>query len=332
MAYELLSSEERRLLARLSVFRGGFTLEAAEDVCDARVGVLSSLADKGLVRHSEGRFWLPQNVRTHAGNQLDALSEANGLRARHAEHFLAHCELAVQHDQGRSKGMPARLDLEQANLAATLDWLQAAGDTQNALLVAAVRVRLTTTTGSHAHARRWLETTLAADTDATEARALALDAASELALDVGDVATGRAQAHEALSIRRFLGDVRGAAHSTFILGRLEISAGDLDAAALLFKESLEDLEAHTLDCLVHFAFLHALGGRGELATLLVSSSLALQQATELSLPFDQLQMNAATLTRIREQLDEPAFMEAWERGRRLTLAEAVALARDETLS
>ena len=78
-SYELLEPEERQLLAALSIFRGGWTLEAAERVCDADVELMQSLVDKSLVRRwDSGRFGMLETVREFAAEQLtdeDALLE-----------------------------------------------------------------------------------------------------------------------------------------------------------------------------------------------------------------------------------------------------------------
>src|SRR5436309_14831704 len=56
-SHDLLTGEEKQLFARLAVFVGGCTLEAAEDVCDAEFDVLQSLVEKSLLRHTHDRFW-----------------------------------------------------------------------------------------------------------------------------------------------------------------------------------------------------------------------------------------------------------------------------------
>jgi len=65
-SHELLSEDEQRLFARLGVFVGGFTLEAAEAVCEADLDVLASLVDKSLVRHDGGRYSLLETIRAYA--------------------------------------------------------------------------------------------------------------------------------------------------------------------------------------------------------------------------------------------------------------------------
>src|SRR5215212_2875798 len=104
-SHELLSSEERAMLRRLSVFAGGFTLEAAEAV-GAGGGIeeggvldlLSSLVDKSLVlvteQDGETRYRLLETVRQYAAEKLEQAGEADGVRRRHAQYYLALAEEA----------------------------------------------------------------------------------------------------------------------------------------------------------------------------------------------------------------------------------------------
>ena len=96
-SYELLDADEQRLFARLAVFRGGCTLEAAEAVCDADLDTLQSLVDKSLVRAASGdRFWMLETIREFAAERLEASSEADERRRQHAEYFLALAEETEQ--------------------------------------------------------------------------------------------------------------------------------------------------------------------------------------------------------------------------------------------
>jgi len=96
-SHDLLDEEEQKLFARLAVFAGGCTLEAAEEVCDADLDVLQSLVDKSLVRQNESRFWMLETIREYALEQLEASGEAEELRRRHADYFLALVEEAEPH-------------------------------------------------------------------------------------------------------------------------------------------------------------------------------------------------------------------------------------------
>ena len=76
------------------MFRGGWTLEAAEQVAGADLDPLESLGDKSLVRHAGDRFWMLETIREYASEKLEASNEAADPRRRHADHFLALAEAA----------------------------------------------------------------------------------------------------------------------------------------------------------------------------------------------------------------------------------------------
>ena len=81
-SHDLLAEDEQRLFARLAVFRGGCTLESAEEVCDAGLDTLQSLVDKSLVRMREGdRFWMLETIREYAAERLEESGEADRLGA-----------------------------------------------------------------------------------------------------------------------------------------------------------------------------------------------------------------------------------------------------------
>ena len=69
-SYELLCDEEQQLFARLSVFAGGCTLEAAEEVADADLDTLQSLVEKSLLRFTDGRYWMLETIREYAAERL----------------------------------------------------------------------------------------------------------------------------------------------------------------------------------------------------------------------------------------------------------------------
>ncbi len=129
-SYDQLSPEEQRLFARMSVFRGGCTLDAAEEVAEAELDVLQSLVDKSLLRHTGDRFWMLETIREYASELLRESCEAEELERRHAEFFLALAEEAEPNL--RWSGSPGdwldRLEHEHDNLRATLDRLEASGE------------------------------------------------------------------------------------------------------------------------------------------------------------------------------------------------------------
>src|SRR5215211_4203982 len=133
-SYELLSEPERRLLARLAVFSGGCTLDAAEAVCggdgidpDVVLECLARLVAGSLVVAEEHgpqtRYRLLETIRQYGEERLGEAGEADTLRARHAGHYAAFAEHAFEHLRGPEHSMWAgRLGAERDNLLAAWSW------------------------------------------------------------------------------------------------------------------------------------------------------------------------------------------------------------------
>lgn len=136
-SHDLLDEDARGLLARLSVFAGGWTLEAAEAVCDTGDDLLEPLAtlvDTSLVLPAAGpdgppRFRMFETVRAYAGERLDELGEAGQLADRHLTHFRAVGEQAQPWLCGPGqREWVARLDVERPNLRVAVRHAVATGD------------------------------------------------------------------------------------------------------------------------------------------------------------------------------------------------------------
>jgi predicted ATPase/class 3 adenylate cyclase len=242
-SHELLTPEEKRLLARLAVFAGGSTLEAAEEVCEADLDSLQSLVDKSLLRHDGERFWMLETIREYAAERLEQSGEAAELRGQHAERFLAFAEDAEPHVQDEElRGGTTwrdRLEDELDNLRAALDSLEGAGETQRALRLAGALSWFWVAGGHVAEGRARLERELAADTRPTAARAKALNAVSDTALFSADHAAMERWAGQALALHRALGNRRGAAVSLNQLGYAVGEKGDWPRAQQLLHESIQ---------------------------------------------------------------------------------------------
>ncbi|HYY32067.1 MAG TPA: adenylate/guanylate cyclase domain-containing protein, partial [Gaiellaceae bacterium] len=237
-SYDLLDEGEQRLFARLAVFEGGCTLEAAEAVAEADLDLLQSLVDKSLVRHTEERFWMLETIREYAAERIEESREADEVRRRHAEHFLALAEEAKPHLRRHWSGQWLdRLEPEHDNLRAALDRLEASGESELALRLAGAVWGFWDMRGHLAEGRRRLEGALQADERPTAARAEALNGAAALAFDGGDPSTARLRAEEALALHRALGDGWGAAYSVYLLGHAALEADPMRARRL-FEESL----------------------------------------------------------------------------------------------
>jgi predicted ATPase len=241
-SYEQLDSDEKLLFARLAVFRGGSTFEAAENVCDADLETLQSLVDKSLVRvRDEGRFWMLETIREYAVERLEASAEASMLHRRHAEHYLRLAEEVEPNLIGVGSHAEEldRLESEHANFRAAMDWLEASGESVTVLRLAAALWRFWDLRGHLVEGRRRLSGALDTDKRPTPARAKALSGAADMALTGGDVPTGRLRAEEALELHRKLRDDWGTAFSLLMFAYAIGQEGDWPRAQHMFGESVQ---------------------------------------------------------------------------------------------
>jgi predicted ATPase/class 3 adenylate cyclase len=146
-SYELLSEPERRLLARLTVFAGGCTLDAAESVCgddgidpDRVFECLANLVAQSLVVAEEHgpqtRYRLLETIRQYGEERLDDTGETDTLRARHAGHYTAFAEHGFEHLHGPEHVLWAgRLSAEHDNLLAAWSWAIGVDDVDTAFRI-----------------------------------------------------------------------------------------------------------------------------------------------------------------------------------------------------
>ena len=243
-SHDLLTDGEQRIYARLAVFRGGCTLDAAEQIADADLDTLQSLVDKSLLRHNEGRYWMLETIREHADEQLGADGEADKLRRRHAGYYLelaeaAHPEVRLVEFQGTGPIVDV-LERDHDNFRAALDHLTAAGETQQVLQLAGALAEFWFRADYWTELRVQLLSALRADETPTAVRARALLSASDVVALGGDLEQSRRFAEEALAFYRQGGDRRGVADSLIRIGAHFRESGDR-ARALPFLE-----EARTL--------------------------------------------------------------------------------------
>jgi predicted ATPase len=267
-SHDLLDEDEQRFFARLAVFAGGCTLDAAEEVAEADLDTLQSLVEKSLLRHSEERFWMLETIHDYAVERLEESSEAEELGRRHTEHFLALAEDAYPHLHGSSPGeWLGRLEREHDNLRAVLDRLEGSAETERVLQLAGALEEFWAVKGHLDEGRRRVESALHADERPTRARARALIGAADLALGRGDPATARLRAEEGLALHRTLGDPGGAAQSLLLIGIAANNERDFVGAQELLEQSIRlfrDLgdEHYTLEATRFLAW--ACGGLGDL--------------------------------------------------------------------
>ena len=252
-SYDLLSDAEQALFRRLSVFAGGWTLSAAEQVCtdesvdkEAVLEHLTSLADKSLLvaeeRDSVTRYRLLETVGHYARERLRERGGEAHWRDRHLAYFLALTLEAEPLLKGPDLEVGLdRLETEHDNLRLALDWAASGrGDSVTGLRIAAAIWWFWQTRGHLREGRQWLSRLLAAApaTEALAIRAKALRGAGALAREQADYAAAEALHRESLTLRRELGDQRGIALALGSLGAVALELGNYDAARKLEEESL----------------------------------------------------------------------------------------------
>jgi predicted ATPase/class 3 adenylate cyclase len=237
-SYELLDEDEQSLFSRLALFMGGFTLAAAEHVCDADLDALTSLVEKSLVRQGEDRFRMLETIREFARERLDESGEIQEIGRRHIEFFL---ELA---GSGGSEAQPDtsewldRLDPERDNLRAALNLARELGDPR-------LELRLATTLAGYWEYRSYLREGLeriqeALDRDPeapVEIRSEALRRGSLIALRQGDGTTARQMAEQMSRLCAESDDQRGVANAYTLIGVIATFEGQYGDARIILERA-----------------------------------------------------------------------------------------------
>jgi predicted ATPase/class 3 adenylate cyclase len=246
-SYRLLGPAEQALFARLGVFAGGCTLEAAEGVCNAEgdlpVDVLDGLAglvDKSLLREEEGlggepRYVMLETLREYALERLEASGEAAAQRRRHAAYYLALAEQGGPELRGpRQAAWADRLDREQNNARAALGWALAEGEPALALRLAAAQGPFWHMRGHLGEGRRWLEAALGPGAPVPgPIHARALCWAGLLAWLQGDLVAGRARLEASAAQLREPGDRWWRGYALSHLSAVVLAQGDRARARAL---------------------------------------------------------------------------------------------------
>jgi predicted ATPase/DNA-binding CsgD family transcriptional regulator len=249
-SYDLLNDQEQRLFRRLSVFMGGWTLEAAEAVCagegESILGGMASLLDKSLLLRieldgEEPRLLMLMTMREYGLDRLREGEEMEQAQRAHAAYFLALAEEAESHLKGADQqSWLAALEREQENLREALRCFMAYEEGELALRLCAALWRFWLTLGYLGEGRRWLETVLSLPFAQTRigARARALRGAGKLIAELGDAETARACLQESLEICRESGDTKELALTACYLGRFLSDQGDMARGRELLEESV----------------------------------------------------------------------------------------------
>jgi non-specific serine/threonine protein kinase len=296
-SHDLLAEQERALFYRLSVFAGGFTLEAAEaigagDGIEKRdmLDLLSRLVDKSLVvaetqGASEARYHLLETIRQYANEKLLASGEVERVHERHLAFYLALAEEAEPHlrEPIQLRWMK-ELEAEHDNLRGALDWsLGKHGQAETAQRLAGALADFWLLQSRYTEGKDWLRRALARDQPGPAAiRAKALAGAGWVEFWLGGLERPRSFFAEAAGLYRTLGAQRDLARALIGWGNVALTQGEAALAAGVLEEALALAQsaddqwaiAHALRCLGGVARLK---GDDERAWQLYEECLAIQR-------------------------------------------------------
>jgi len=238
-SYDLLPEQEQRLFRALSVFAGGCTLEAAEEVAGAGLDTLQSLVEKSLVRFASERYWMLETIRAYARERLDESGTRGEMREAHAEHFVAMAFRAEPHLAGTREQAVwlDRIDVEHSNVREALSFLEPRAPDEFLRLAAALW-RFWQMQSYFGEGRDWLRRAIELNPNPSPARQEALEGAAYLAYVQGDVDQMRSLATAQLEGAQQLGEGKLIAQALHMLGHLAGAEGDREKARRLYEESL----------------------------------------------------------------------------------------------
>jgi predicted ATPase/transcriptional regulator with XRE-family HTH domain len=250
-SYGLLEEGEQALFRRLSVFASGCTFEAAEAVCfepeegeTEVIAGLGSLVDKSLlqVRERDGdepRFTMLETIREFAQTELDANGEVDAIRERHARSFLELAEAGIEPMHALPPDYFPKLDAEQDNLRAAMDWAREMGQAELGLRLVCVHATFWVVRGHCTEGQQRAEELLGLDEPVDpRLRSRALVVAGQMARLRGDLTRALELLEHALTLARETGDSISIAYACQQLGTAAGLAGDPVRARVLLEESL----------------------------------------------------------------------------------------------
>jgi non-specific serine/threonine protein kinase len=297
-SYELLSEAERRLLNRLAVFAGGWSLEAAETVCSDEhtppehvMDLLAQLVSKSLVLADEAgdgteRYRMLETVRQYARERLVAAGEIESVHRRYAAYFLA-----VGDQIGADRLYPTGLLLpsaeqrdelvrEQDNLRAALRWWIKSDDAERAVKQAGFLFWVWFTQGYVMEGCEWLREILAfrSALGSPAIRRRALPLLARLACHHGEHAAALEAYEELLAAQRSAADRHGAAHTLIEVANVHYLRGAYSLAWACFEasraEAADDFDQQLEGIWCHYGGMLALSeGRYQLARTLATNAV-----------------------------------------------------------
>ncbi len=256
-SYDLLSQDEQRLFRVLSVFAGGCTLDAANEVAGADLDTLQLLVEKSLLRFSNERYWMLETIREYAGEELEDVGGTADTRGRHANAFLARLEEAWRKAMPPTPSMPelqAWYGTEADNLRATVDYLSRAAP-KDAAWATAMLFWFWKGRGAYGEARQQLQTAVAFPELTDETRAGLLARLAEMHERLGDLDSAEATAAE--SLRLSAPATRARSVALLVLSSGALYRGDVEESIRLARQAA--CEAEGVDAMTRISALGDLG-------------------------------------------------------------------------
>ena len=251
-SYHLLEPDDRQLLERLGVFVGGWTIEAAEAVCDnhtdsddAVLSGLDSLVGHSLVqrRHAVGaelRFGMLETIHEYAEELLKQSADGR-LHRRHAEYYATIAETSAPDLAGTGQAnVLARLNTEHDNLRAALAWsLSGDGDIAVAMRLTGALWHFWEMNGDIDEGRRWFDNVLSQTSNGHLSPLLlpVYAGAGTLAWAAGDYDQATRLHENALRLSRSLGDRASEAFALNNLGAQSVERADYETAQSLCQQA-----------------------------------------------------------------------------------------------
>ena len=243
-SYQLLSTRQQAVFARLSVFSGDWDIDAAEMVTSGYgippgdvLDLLSSLVEQSLVAVDVGpddelhyRFLAP--VRQFAHELLERRGELDAVRHRHAQYYLGLVEQAELRLRGRKQvEWLDRLEAERENFRTAVDWSLDFGNVQDAIRIARGLSMYWVMRGGHSEGKAWMERALEKDVDLPpQVRADACYVMAHCAYGLGHFDRLLEMAEESVALYRQAGNRYGEAIAFAMEGFAALQIGDLDRA------------------------------------------------------------------------------------------------------
>ena len=311
-SWQLLNSEERRALAQLSVFRGGFTKEAAKEVAGTSLLMLARLTDKSLLRVDGLRYDQHALLHSFAEEKLGEHAEENIVtRTAHANYFLTFAEKAETHlKTGEQKVWLPKLEQELSNLRSAFKWFLASRETEvEALRLYNALARFWTTSSFIGEGRLWAKKALERESSHISSQhATLFHQAGTLAWLQGDYEEAHEHFQRALQQWDTLADKRGKARTIGNLANLVTEEGDYRAAELYYGENLRLFRelgdtSGVANALNNSGILHAQQGDFDEATTRYQEALELFRQLEDRHGIAAVLNSLGTVARDKEDYD-----------------------------